>query len=1000
MRHTASLPRRGLVLALAVFLALPMTARADAGASVIRTETELVEGLTYRNTVTVNGGNRVESFALELGPESAARAILLQGDETIYGGGTITTAVANAQAMGYHVLGAINTDFFSMSTGVPSGIVIEDGVYKSSSYQEKALAILEGGTAIVMDPRVSLSLYDQASGLSVEVNHLNKARNNIGGLYLLNSDFSGVSTRSDGPGWYVRMKVLDPAQNATEPPAPEETPEESPEEGLEATESPAPEATAEVVEGVEAEGDGESAGETRPPETTPVEPPEGEPSTEPDPEEESLPREGEKTTRLTVNSSLTLVVTEAVRSDVSLPIGPGEFILTAADLSYREDAFQLFQPGNFVTLTTQCADPDLSQARWACGVGDLMVSDGVVTDTSDWTYTKDGRQPRSALGIKPDGSILVYAVDGRRAGYSAGLTQVDLAQELAKQGCRWVVNLDGGGSTALSAWIPGQTGPKTVSLPSDGQERRCATYLLFVTEDTGDGTADRLVFPEEGQVVLAGSSLALPGAVAVDKGLGLVPVDMSGLTVTSEAGLGTIENGTYTAGSIGGTDTLRLQVGELTGTAQVHVVTALTQMTLSAAGGGQLSALSLKPGEQVALSVTGSYWGRTALRDLGPVRWTVQGNVGGVDEKGTFTASKLPGSGFLTCEAGGQSKTIPVTVNDRHVDVGPEHWAYDAVEYCYEKGIVNGVSPTEFGRDLSIIRGDFMQMLYNAMGRPALTEAAAGFPFGDVVETDYYHDAIVWAWSLGLTNGVDELNFAPRATISREQAFTILYRFLPQLGKECPPGTPEALEPFADRELIAEYAREAAATLVTQGLVNGKGGGMAPRDTLTRAEMAVLIQRFLEFTPTPGETTDPSETEGPAESPEPTGPVMPEESPEPSESGLPAGSPEPTDPDLPEESPGPAEPSEPSETPGEGLEEPVAPGENGRMGTVFDADKGLNVRAGPSTGYPKVGSLRNGDRVEILELMEGWCRIRLAEDPSRSIEGYASRDYIKLDGDE
>ena len=100
MRHTASLPRRGLALALAVFLALPMTARADAGASVIRTETELVEGLTYRNTVTVNGGNRVESFALELGPESAARAILLQGDETIYGGGTITTAVANAQAMG------------------------------------------------------------------------------------------------------------------------------------------------------------------------------------------------------------------------------------------------------------------------------------------------------------------------------------------------------------------------------------------------------------------------------------------------------------------------------------------------------------------------------------------------------------------------------------------------------------------------------------------------------------------------------------------------------------------------------------------------------------------------------------------------------------------------------------------------------------------------------------------------------------------------------------
>lgn len=1009
MRHKISLPRRGLALALAIFMTIPTVAEATAGEAVLQTETEVVEGLKYRNTVTVNGGNRVESFALELSPGSSAKAILLQGDETIYGGGTISMVVANAQAMGYHVLGAINTDFFSMSTGVPNGIVIEDGIYRSSSYQEKALAIMESGTAIVMDPQVTLSLYDQASGISVEVDHLNKARNSIGGVYLLNSDFSGVSTRSEGAGWYVRMKVVDTAGEYTSIPVPVETAEEiseepSPESSPE-TESPTAEETAPVAgEDQPDKNRGDLNGSEVTPDTSTVQPPEGEPLPEPTPGEGDEARAEMETPKLTVNSALTLVVTEVLRSDTSISIGPGEYILTAADLSNREDAFQLFQPGNFVTLTTRCTDPYLAQAKWACGVGDLMVSNGIVTDYADWTYATDGRQPRSALGIKPDGTIIVYAVDGRRAGYSAGLTQIDLAWELSMQGCRWVVNLDGGGSTALSVWVPGQSGPKTVSRPADGQERRCATYLLFVTEDTGDGTADRLALSEEGQVVLAGSSLTLPGAVAMDKGLELVPVDLSGLTVTAGAGLGTVEDGVYTAGNTAGTDVLQLQAGGLTGTAQVHVVTTLTQMTLSMAGSGkELTTLALKPGEQVTLSVSGSYWGRTALRDLGPVRWTVQGDVGTVDENGVFTASKLPGSGTLICEVGGLSKTVPVTITDRHVDVGPEHWAYTAVEYCYEKGIVNGVSPTEFGRDLSIIRGDFMQMLYNAMGRPALTGAAAEFPFGDVAETDYYHDAVVWAWSLGLTNGVDELNFAPKATISREQAFTILYRFLPQLGKECPPGDPEVLAPFADRELIAEYAREAAATLVEQGLVNGKGGGMSPRDTLTRAEMAVLIQRFLEFTPAPGETTDPVEPTGPVET------VDPGESPDPAETVDPVGSseptevPEPTDTATPSENPeptgepDPTENPEPSGTPGEGGEGPVLPGESSHMGTVFDADKGLNVRSGPSTGYPKVGGLHNGDRVEVLEVLESWYKIRFTEDPDRAAEGYVSKDYVRLD---
>ena len=192
MRHTTSLPRRAAAFFLACLLLLP-SVYATAGERKLQTTTEIVDGLVYRNTVTTNAGSRVESFSMELSPYSAARPILLQGSGTIYAGATINKVISNAQEAGYHVLGAINTDFFSMATGVPIGIVIEDGVYKSGTDGENAMAIVNNAVSIVDAPQVSMSLYDHATGVTVVPNSFNKARHPVGGVYLLNEAFSTVS---------------------------------------------------------------------------------------------------------------------------------------------------------------------------------------------------------------------------------------------------------------------------------------------------------------------------------------------------------------------------------------------------------------------------------------------------------------------------------------------------------------------------------------------------------------------------------------------------------------------------------------------------------------------------------------------------------------------------------------------------------------------------------------------------------------------------------------
>ena len=934
MRHTTAFPRRAAAFVLALLLTLP-TVYADAGERKLQTSTQIVDGLTYRNTVTVNSSRRIESFSLELAPNAAARPILLQGSETIYGGANINTAVSNARSQGWNVLGAVNTDFFSMSNGVPLGIVIENGIFKSGTSGENAMVITDNRVSIVDSPKVALSLYNHSSGVTVTPNSFNKARHPTGGIYLLNGYFSGVSTRSSGDGWYVRLKAL-PDSNTSKAP------------------------------------------------------------------------------ELTVNSTLALEVTELILSDQSIVIGPDEYILTSASESGYSEVFSTFQIGDQITLTTSCADSVLSSAQWAGGVGDIMVRDGSLTDSSLWTYASDGRQPRTALGVKPDGTLVLYAVDGRQSGYSSGLSQKDLALELMAQGCTTAVNLDGGGSTALSVWIPGQTGSALQSKPSGGSPRSCATYLFFVTDQTSDGVPTRLAPAEDGLVVLSGSSLSLPQAAAVDRGLKPVSTDLSGLLYTSQNGLGSISGSTYTAGQYPGTDTIRLTSGGLTGTTQVHVVDQLTDLAITRPGSSvPLTSLTVKPGEQVLLAVTGSYWGRTALRDLGPASFTVQGSIGTVDGSGLFTAGQEPGTGTITLSAGGLSKTLTITIPSTHEDVPRDHWAYEAVEYCYSHNIVSGISPTLFGRDLPISRANFIVMLHNAMGQPA---ASGPCTFLDVPADAYYAPALAWAQEVGLASGVGGGGFAPTANITREQAFSLLYRFLPLIGKTCPDGSLSLLNQFSDRDQLSGYAQIPTATLAAQGLVSGGGGLLAPQNTLARAEMASLLYRTLEFEPItdlPNQPEDPdpsvtylmamnqshltlpsggSATLSVSILPAVEGAQITWSSSDPNAAAVSANG------------------MVTNLYPGTGSKNVIitaswtvlsargtAPSQPPpHVGTVVNAENGLNVRSGPGTTYDRIGALRNNSQVVVLSQENEWYQVLFRNPDGLAAIGYVLSDYLTL----
>ena len=870
--------------ALTLVAALTVPVGAAWGDTKLESSHEILDGLSYTDTVSSYSAGRLASYVLELDKNSDVFPILIQSSGTIYGSATVNAAVTEAQNRGYQVLAGVNTDYFSTATGVPMGIVIEDGVYKSDADGNPAMLIKGNKVQLCRKPVVSLTLTNRENDAEIVPNYFNKYRAATGGVYLLNEHFSTVSTRTSTSGWYVRMKIV---------------------------------------------------------------------NYDPD----------NKAHRLGVNSTLKLEVTELLQGSTPLSIGPGEYILTADNVSNKLSVFESFQLGDRITLTTECEDKELSKAEWAGGVGDILVEDGRITDPAGWEkvdYADSVRAPRTALGVRKNGTLVVCAVDGRQSKHSVGLTVTDLAAEMEAQGCEWAVNLDGGGSTSVSVWVPGQTAPALQNSPSDGKARPCATFLMLVSERKGNGRAKQVALTESGITVLVGSSVELPKAVALDSGLNVLDKDVTDLTVTSRTGLGDVDDKIYTAGRVPGTDQLRLRSRDLgiSGEASIQIVDELSELTVTDSAGKAITALTAKPGDQIILNAVGTYWGRTALRSMDGVEVLLDEKLGSAEDGVVTINPAANAGGTITLRAGGVEKVIPVTLRGIHTDIPEGHWAYPAVEYCYMNGIVSGVSPTEFGANNLIRRCDFLLMLYAALGRPAVSTPCT---FTDVDPGDYFYTAMAWAQSNNLVSGSGDGSCNATATINREQAFAILYKALPLLGKHCPDAPLAALSKFADRDTVSDYARTPAATLVAQGVVSGNGSTLNPKGNLTRAELAALLHKVCTYTPV-SEYPDYGQT-----------PAVPD---------APAA---PTAPDAP------AVPETPAQTPALPIDKlPLG----AVTGMVTDAQAGLNVRSGPGTGHEVLEKLKNEASVLILGVSEGWYHILYTGESGTFAQGYVSADYV------
>jgi len=175
-------------------------------------------------------------------------------------------------------------------------------------------------------------------------------------------------------------------------------------------------------------------------------------------------------------------------------------------------------------------------------------------------------------------------------------------------------------------------------------------------------------------------------------------------------------------------------------------------------------------------------------------------------------------------------------------DAGIYEWAKKPVEMVASKGIMDGTSDTMFSPGKSITRAEFIDALVKALG---LT-AKFGENFDDVKVTDSFHQSVGIAKKLGITYGTGRNRFSPYSEITREEMAALVLRAMKVVNKINSKGAAADLQKYTDHSKISDYAVEAMATLVREGILVGNGNIIDPAGKVTRAQTAVVISKIYD----------------------------------------------------------------------------------------------------------------------------------------------------------
>lgn len=562
------------------------------------------------------------------------------------------------------------------------------------------------------------------------------------------------------------------------------------------------------------------------------------------------PKEGD----LSLNTTMSLVVDEVYIKDGAIKIPKGKYVFVMDPNGEKTffDFLARLAPGDEITFANSVYGAeryDWESVKYAISsIGGRLINNGEIG-----TGFTAGAAPRTAVGIKADGNIIFYTIDGRQKNYSYGMQIKTLASRMAELGCIDALNLDGGGSTVIGGIFPGSDDFVVSNKPSDGKERRCANYLFL--QDLRPKT-DIVWYVDwrekDNHNYMAGTSYRLETLKIYDtgnyrmdelKGISFEVENSGGASATVD------ETGLITFKGTGGV--------KITAKGEQYSKDFVFESYESPdevrifdeATGKELNELTVEENGMINYSLeAGAYVNNIRLESYPSLfKWESINSSAEVDEDGNVTIKDSGDElGCIRVSIGGVTKELPINrIKKPSFDDISGHWANANIEKMAKNGIINGFfenGKSIFKPDENITRIQFAAIICKSLGINPEDYSSMKTDFTDSDEIQQWALNYVKAMaSLGYITGRSDddgktLYFAPDASITRAEAFTVIGRILGTDGVSAPI--------FADNEQIPEWSREAIAVLSEKGIIQGfEDNTIRPQRFITRAEAAVLVDK-------------------------------------------------------------------------------------------------------------------------------------------------------------
>jgi hypothetical protein len=518
-------------------------------------------------------------------------------------------------------------------------------------------------------------------------------------------------------------------------------------------------------------------------------------------------------------------------------IGNQELVLsTSKTSSYYENLVRL-TVGEEIEISCMEQGTGLADAVEAVGIYHSIVENGKMVTNGTAV------NPRTALGLKRDGSLVFYVMDGRQGALSNGLTIEELAYHMIELGCVSAWNLDGGGSSQMLMRKPGIDERASLkNSPSGGSPRAVSNGLLLVYEDVGNKVVSRIHTYPANTLLLPGESVVLK-TYATNAYYEKVSAPTGAYYVTDR--YGTMEGDRFVAGAGAGNATIQASVEGLKSQALVQIVDQVNILPGS-------SKWTLKPGESKQVEANIAY-GKVPMPNSKPsFAYACDANIGTIDGNGMFRAANLRSevTGKITISYGSQKADIAVTVTP--VTLSPVlfsdtygHWAKEYIGILAAMGKVSGVGNDMYMPDGALTRAQFVAFLAKATDGIDVTQAQAA-NFKDVSSSEWSYAYINWAYQEGIVSGVGDFLFNPDSSITREQMAVMLCNYAVYQGFALPQQE-GVFTDFVDKNRISPWARDYVQTVVGSKMMSGMGEKrFAPQGVATRAQAAKIIYEYID----------------------------------------------------------------------------------------------------------------------------------------------------------